>query len=334
VAAVIFTLYRGVYVPRRNKYRAMKLAIAERFSDIENVQYVLISHLKTGLAIFSRAFTEIPIDETLVSGFLSAITSFGEELAGKTGNNIEKGSNAAASDTSGLEELSYQQFKIFNIDSHQIRTSLLLLKKASPTLKTKAHDFNVKFEEKYKTELEKWGGKTFPPGPIVELFEEVFSADLLYPHSVLNNKIINYKPDSKIEKMILREAATPQFNNNFRVRDMINNMVNFGIRDVDTFNAIHHLRNDGIVFAINPRTKYLIDQFQPVIDRLDSNDKHILLKIADGIQKEIELTKEFKTINIQSNIEKLKKENLVDNQLKVTQLGEVIGTLLKVVPNL
>ena len=197
--ALIFTLYRGIYIPRRNRYRAQKLAIADQFNDAENIQYVLISHLKTGLPLFSRAFTEIPIDESLVSGFISAITSFGEELAGKGQKIIETGPNKAKSDATGLEELSYKQFKIFNVDTAQIRLSILLLKAASSTIKANAHEFNQRFETKYQNELENWAGKAFPSGPIIELIEEIFHADLLYPQTILQNRLKVYKPDTKIE---------------------------------------------------------------------------------------------------------------------------------------
>ncbi len=134
--------------------------------------------------------------------------------------------------------------------------------------------------------------------------------------------------------MIVKEAATPQFNNNFRIREMINDMVNFGIRDVETFNAIHHLRKDGIIFAINPRTKYLIDQFQPIINQLTTNDRQIFLRLVDGIHKESELGKDLKNVDVKASIEKLKTQTLINEDLSLTQTGEVIGTLLKVVPDI
>jgi len=72
-----FLFQRTVIKPRQIRQRTELMNIHRLFADVENVQYMMVIHKITGVAIFAHAFTEIPIDENLVSGFLSAINSFG-----------------------------------------------------------------------------------------------------------------------------------------------------------------------------------------------------------------------------------------------------------------
>ena len=59
---------------------------------------------------------------------------------------------------------------------------------------------------------------------------------------------------------------------------------------------IGKLREEKIIFAINPRTNYLIEQVKPYLIMLDEDDRHVLLAIFEGCTDEISIKKYFNTI--------------------------------------
>ncbi|MHA1822017.1 MAG: hypothetical protein ACTSU2_17280 [Promethearchaeota archaeon] len=322
IIIALFTFHRTVIIPRRIRRMEALRAIHQRLADVENIQYILILN-KDGLSLFSRTFANIPIDETLVSGFLSAISSFGEEIGGKV--------KQKAGSEKGLEQLSYKQFKIIVDDVTLVRTAILLLKDASPSLKTKLHRFNLRFQEQYLDILENWTGKLPEEGPILELIENVFEVDLLYPHRINHAKIKEYMKslDKKsIEYLILKEAQSETYNNVFYIRDMINHLTEMDKKEIIIFNAIDKLRKEGIIFAINPRTQYLIDQFKPVIDRLSEDAKVLLKKISQGFKSISKLRKSRDIKNFDQAQTLLMELNLIDSDNHLTEIGEAVVTLL------
>jgi hypothetical protein len=291
-------------------------------------------HKKTSLALFSRAFTEIPIDETLISGFLSAINSFGQEIGSKV---KQEGTGESQEQKGGLEELGYKQFKIVVLEGELVRTAVLLLKSSSPTLRDKIKEFNMAFEQKYTSEISNWDGKVLESDPIMEMLEQILNVDLLYPHNVILNKVpafLSSASKNSVEAILIKVAQSPSFNNTFKVREMINQMAGFGKKEVDTFNAIHELRKKGILFAINPRTKYLIDQFKPMIDQMKPQAIAVLTLYSEGIREKNKIEKRLKIPDITPYIIQLEKAGLIDKKGEFTEIGEIISTLINLMPDL
>ncbi|MHA1339761.1 MAG: carboxypeptidase-like regulatory domain-containing protein [Promethearchaeota archaeon] len=325
----IFIIYRTVVIPARiRKMEALK-AIHQRFEDAENIQYILILFKESGLAMFSRSFANIPIDGDLISGFLSAISSFGEEI----GDKMEKKKETTEK---GLEQLSYKQFKIIVNDVALVRTALLLIKDASPSLKNKLKKFNLAFQEKFMNTISNWNGQSLPEGPIMELIEKHLEVDLLYPHNInlqLKDKYLKTIDKKSIERLIIEEASKPKFNNTFRIREMINHLTVLGKKEIMIFNGIDTLRREKIVFAINPRTQYLIDQFRPIINKLSKDARKILIAISEGITQESKLRKVKGISNLDENIAILQQMNLINSRLEFTEIGDAIVTLMKLIPD-
>lgn len=336
IAIVSMGIYRGIYVPRRNARQKQMMEIHQQFTDIENIQYLIISHIETGVSIFSHTFTQVPIDESLISGFLSAISSFGAEIGSKV-SSAENGDDLMTPrDTEGLEELGYKQFKIIVINGSLTRISVLLLKSASFTLKRSVKNFISKFENKYFEELTHWTGKALESEPIVKLLEKDLHVDLLYPHNVVLPKYDKYKKSlaKKSTKNLILKEAKSSFEYSFKVREMIMSMAQYGKREVDTFNAINELRKDEIVFAVNTQTLSLAEEFRPMISKLTNEQKSVLRNIQNGVKTEKELLKATNIPVIIPVITKLEHFELVTNDLQLTPNGEIIATLLNMIPNL
>jgi len=328
----ILTIYRGIVIPKRNRYRKMLKQMYQKLSDVENIQYFLIL-TKDGLPVFSKSFADVPIDESLISGFLSAISSFGTEI----------GHKMKAEGEGGLEELSYRQFKIILNEKDFVRTAILLLKRPSEQLKYKLKIFTEQIEEQHKEELIDFKGEMFEEAPVMKLIENIFEADLLYPHHLLETKLTHYlKNLSKkdIKKNVLIIAKGEEFESVFYLRDMINHLRTMGIDEIKTFEGLQKLRDEKIVFAINPRTNYLIEQFQPIIKQLDIDDVNVLFAIFDKVDNINDIQRYLKkrSINIKKGIvdclTKLISLKLISQENLVTEVGEIVATLSKLIPKL
>jgi hypothetical protein len=336
IIASAFAFHRTVIRPKQIRHQNALREIHRRFADVENIQYILIIHKDAGVPVFSRAFTEIPIDETLVSGFLSAINSFGAEIGAKVGQSQAPGDVKSTDMSTGLEELAYGMFKIAVFEGQFVRSAILLLKSASPSLKALMKQFNTEFEKEYHDDVEQFTGQIPDPEPIMEIVERILHADLLYKHNLVLNKVPTYMKQygkKTLKGMILTEAQTPNFNNSFKVREMINTMAGFGKSDVATFNAIDDMRRAGVVFAVNSRTKSLMEKFKPLIDPLSANAKKFLKIVGDGQIDHNTLRKQLNMKDLDGIIAELNAFELIGPN-KLTDTGVIIATLLNLMPEL
>ncbi|MBD3350280.1 MAG: hypothetical protein GF364_02225 [Candidatus Lokiarchaeota archaeon] len=329
IVAISLIVFRAVVVPRRRRRREALKMIHQRLTDAENIMYILILN-KKGVNIFEHSFTNVPIDGTLVSGFLSAITTFGDEI----GKGIEdKATNK------GLEQLSYRQFKIIVSDAAIVRVALLLMKDASDDLKQKLQKFTLRFQERFMDKLSKAKGSTLSDGPVLEIIENNLDVDLLYPHNINMGLIDSYLKElnkNDAEFKILEAAQSDQFKNTFYIREMLNYLSEIQIREIEGFNAIEQLRHEHAVFAINPRTRNLIEQFKPIIDRLPEGGRDILMQIMKGITDQTKLRKSLKikakgkeNLEFLDTIVVLQEMGLIDKDNNLTEMGEGVATILK-----
>ena len=332
VTAIGFIVHRGFIVPKRKRRTKSLKDLYQKLSDVENMQYVLILTKDGGVPCYSKSLADVPIDESLVSGFLSAISTFGQEIGAK----MQQGEG-------GLEELSYRQFKIILNEGKYVKTALLLLKRPSDVLKEKLRNFNGVFEDAYRDSLINFTGKTLEDTPITKLIEEVFEADLLYPHQVVESKVGDYLKSSistNLDKKVMIVVRSEEFESNFYLRDLINHLKTKGIEEIESFETIQKLKSDKVVFAINPRTNYLIVEFQKYIKHMDSDDKNVLYAIFDGQNDWMTISKYFNKRNIKiskkidKSLEKLRKLHLIDDSNQISETGSAIATILKLIPDL
>ncbi|MHA1150509.1 MAG: hypothetical protein ACTSR8_20005 [Promethearchaeota archaeon] len=331
IAISTFALYKGVIIPRRERHLEALKQLYQKLSDVENLQYILILN-KGGIPVFSKSLANIPIDESLISGFLSAISTFGEEIGSKIQD--KKG---------GLEELSYRQFKVIIDEGKVARTALLLLKRPSQSLRAKLKLFNNTFEKMFYDEVFNFTGQVLEDIRVTPLIEQIFEADLLYPHQVFEQKMQEYiktLSHKDLARKILIIAKGEEFEFNFYLRDMINYLKTKGIEEIKSFESLQKLKSDKIVFAINPRTNYLIEQLKPFINMLDADDKNVLFEVFDGHSDEMSIIKALKKKKISlskdvlESLNKLKQMELLTDDNFLTDAGSALATLLKLIPDL
>ncbi len=190
--------------------------ITEKFLDIISIRQLLIIHKKSGTTIFSRGFYENETDPDLISGFLTAISAFEQELVGVTG---------------GLEELKYKNIRILISIGNLISTCLIIDGDHVPSdnLNLLFTSFRKEFEKRFKSELEGFEGFVAPFREIDDLLERYFEISLLSPHILLSSDFYLYIPDIlKINDADLKEIKRLPHEQMIKTLYEIINIVNPG----------------------------------------------------------------------------------------------------------
>ncbi|MHA1888940.1 MAG: hypothetical protein ACTSX0_13020, partial [Promethearchaeota archaeon] len=134
------------------------------------------------------SFAEDTFDPDLISGFLSAVQSFGKEL--KTQNT--------------LNEMSYGDKILLFADGEYIRVTLVLSKTASPFLKRNLSKFVNVFEVKFKDKLSKWHGELSVFQGAEDLVDEVLKTSVILPHR-FNPEI---KPPKDLDRALTKQVLS------------------------------------------------------------------------------------------------------------------------------
>ncbi len=117
--------------------------VEEKYSQ-SILRYLMILNKKSGIVMYSQAFGGFEFDEDLVSGFLTAISSFGTEMSQKE---------------TTMKAIQYQDFEIIVEIGEYSRVALVLSGQVTEFLRSKLLKFIKEFEEVYKEDLEEWVGE-------------------------------------------------------------------------------------------------------------------------------------------------------------------------------
>jgi hypothetical protein len=174
-----FLGYRhAVLLPRRQRRLAKYQAIADTFSDVVNLNRLLVLHKESGICVFDP-FAEETKDATLVAGFLQAISTFGHDLVESPGLGGKDKERASA-----LRELTYEGFRILIHDGQFVRNALVLSGKPSDQLRDRLERFTGEFEKRYRKDFDHWSGRVDQFNSASDLVEEIFLVSLRLPHRV------------------------------------------------------------------------------------------------------------------------------------------------------
>ncbi len=94
-------------------YCGYKLAEEETMADAMNkLSHLFIFHEESGVCLYYHPFTDAKIDPQLISGFLSAITSFGGQFEDATTKKKDTAGVTVKKSSSDLKELVYKEYHI------------------------------------------------------------------------------------------------------------------------------------------------------------------------------------------------------------------------------
>ncbi|MFX1574795.1 MAG: hypothetical protein ACFFB0_18825 [Promethearchaeota archaeon] len=161
-------VYRGVVVPKKREKARVLTEVKTIFDDAINLEHVLVLHKGTGTCIYFKSFGSEAIDPELISGFISAISSFGKDLVSQE----------------ELNEISYGDKMLLLSDGEFIRIALVLSKKASIILRKNLKDLIIAFERRYENELPKWRGQLNIFREADTLIDDSLNTSIILPHEI------------------------------------------------------------------------------------------------------------------------------------------------------
>jgi len=156
----------------KRKRETKKKAILDKFNDILNLSHVMVSERKSSLNVYEQTFTAKTVDTTLISGFLSAIRSFGIELT-----NVE--------DAAQTIKLEYKNSKILMSEFKDFRIVLIMNDTPSALFLESLNKLSQNIETKYSRLLESFKGNVQPFIGIENLLKTHLNTSFLYPLKIV-----------------------------------------------------------------------------------------------------------------------------------------------------
>jgi hypothetical protein len=140
--------------------------------DILSLNYIIVAEKKSSLNVYEQVFTSQKIDPTLVSGFLSAIHSFGIELT----NTDEKTQTI---------KLEFKNSKVIMSEFRKFRIVLIMSQLPSQKFLDLINKLAFDIELYYSRYLENFKGNIDPFRGIENLLKKHLNISFLYPLKVI-----------------------------------------------------------------------------------------------------------------------------------------------------
>ncbi|MFW9820382.1 MAG: hypothetical protein ACFFE5_12295, partial [Candidatus Thorarchaeota archaeon] len=173
-ANILMDIYDVVEQQSEQKRREMLYKhIWRKYQDILTIRHVIILN-KGGLPAFNMAVGDLPIDPSLIAGFIQANVVFsGEELTLIDKINPEK----------KFYEFEYKNFHLLLRVGTLCTPCLILDGRASNNLRVLLSSFTDILVENYEDELQKFDktGDLNILNPIKNLVEKIFEVNMIYP---------------------------------------------------------------------------------------------------------------------------------------------------------
>ena len=124
---------------------------------MNGLRHLFIFHEPTGVCLYYHPFTMEKIDPQLISGFLSAITSFGGKFEEKTAKKKKSKKHVVAeTPPSDLKELVYKEYRILMETRRPCKFAVLIVGQATDILRSKVSEFIDHFMQTYGEALKDW----------------------------------------------------------------------------------------------------------------------------------------------------------------------------------
>lgn len=160
--------YRKIVVPKKREKERIYAECKTMFEDAISLEHILVLYKGTGTCIFFKSFGTEGIDPELISGFLTAVSSFGKEMESQQ----------------TLNEITYGDKMLLLADGEFTRVALVLGKKASIILSKHLKEFIEAFEKAYTNELPNWKGQIDIFKNAGQIVDEKLNTSIILPHEM------------------------------------------------------------------------------------------------------------------------------------------------------
>ncbi len=238
VVAVGAISYKVFVVPRKKRKREAIMEVATAFDDAINLEQLLVLHKGSGTCIFFKSFGGETIDPDLISGFLSAVQSFGKEIKYQQ----------------SLNEITYGDKMLLLSDGENIRVALVLGKKGSMVLRRNLTRFIKMFEGRFGHVLPEWRGDLQVFRDSDDLIDQAFNTSIILPHEI-NTDVSKIKlVKSPLARRLLKLAqdiTVEKQRKYFFLASLLNEATDkVGEEAAELFVAIKELRDNEAIIPI------------------------------------------------------------------------------------
>lgn len=213
-----FTTYKLVKHSKR-KHEAYRQSIFNKYMDVLNLDYFIITHKKSGLNIYEQVLAGKNIDVSLIAGFLEAIRNFGIELTG-------------AGEQSQTIKLEYHDSKILMSEFKNFRILLIMKQNPSQDFLQSIKALSYDIDKSYGGIINNFNGNLKPFKGIGDLLEKHLQTTLIYPLKIIKLDI-KLKPEEK--SMVRRAKAIMKKQNKdyFTVSSLLSIRKDFNAKDAE-----------------------------------------------------------------------------------------------------
>jgi hypothetical protein len=203
----VMSLRSYVILPRRRKKEAELLARTQKFKDIQNIQALVAIHKDTGIPLYSKSYSILEKHKKeLFSGFIQAIITVGEEMAGRRGKEGDLVKFDEEDGSRRILELDFKYFYCLICDRQDLRIVFILTERASDRMKRQISDLSLGAMLELSEQIENWDGaihefeSMFPP--IINNYLELYLKETF----TINNTefIVNLRKEEELNSMETR----------------------------------------------------------------------------------------------------------------------------------
>ena len=192
---VSYIAYKRIHSRQRTKLEKF----LSGFTDISNINEIIVIDTKSGIDVFSQSFGGRKIDTSLISGFLQAISNFGTTIS----------ESAKESRTLNIE---YKDSIVMQTEFVNLKLIITLKENPSANFKFIMEDLAYDIYNQYGEEIDKFAGILKPFRNMSALIEKHLNVSFLYQLKIVENPKIKL---STSEKEMVAKARTFMKENNF-----------------------------------------------------------------------------------------------------------------------
>ncbi|MGV9203569.1 MAG: hypothetical protein ACOC44_06035, partial [Promethearchaeia archaeon] len=232
-------VYKGIIQPRKLKKQRLLAEVKTMFDDAINLEHVLVLYKGSGTCIYFKSFASEDVDPEMVSGLITAVSTFGREMKSKE----------------ALSEISYGDKMILLADGEYIRVALVLAKQASVILRKHLTEFIKKFEETHSDTLPKWRGQIDVFRDSGKLIDQTLNTSIILPHEITYkfSKVKELKnPHSKVVLKVANNLVENSDRDFFFIATLLEEATEeTGLETAEVFLGIKELREENILMPID-----------------------------------------------------------------------------------
>ncbi len=162
-----------IFLPRKREKERLFLDKIQEFKDLKNIQGIMLIQKNSGMPFFTNNVSEFNFEENiLISGFIQAITLFGEQSI--IAESLKEKKKHIEKYAEHIIELNFKFFHLLICDYQCLRTLLILKDASSEKLKNQLYILTVEICSKFSEEIEDYKGKAIEFEDDIEILMNKF----------------------------------------------------------------------------------------------------------------------------------------------------------------